>query len=497
VDQSKLSVGQYQGTVTVTAANASGSPATVSVNLTVTAGTISAPSATLTFTQVAGGPAPQPQTVAVTGSPGPINFSLTTSAQNNGTWLTASTGSPAASSGTTPASVQVAVSAGSLTPGTYTGTVTITAPGATGSPISIPVVLNVVSAQTLSAAPTSLSFSYVLGASAPAAQTVQVTTSGNGQFAAAVKTTDGGKWLQATPASGSTPGVLSVSIDPQGLAAGSYTGTITITSPSALSAATVNVSLSVTSVPTPVIVAIKDAASYASGGVAPGENIVIGGTGIGPATLVGLQLDAKGTVSTNVAGTQVLFDNVPAPIVYVSSTQTSVMVPFEVAGHTTTQVQVVYQGAASAPMKVNVVALQPGIYAQNAQGTGPGAILNQDFTINGSTAPAAKGSYIAVYMTGIGQTQPGGTTGAVAPLTAAGQKVSLLPVTATVGGVPVPASSVAYAGTAPGYVEGVIQVNLQIPATAASGAQPLVITFVSSTSSVSFSTQAGITVQVR
>ena len=324
---------------------------------------------------------------------------------------------------------------------------------------------------------------------------MQVTTSGNGQFSASTKTTDGGTWLQVAPASGSTPAVLSVSINPQGLTAGSYTGTISITSPSALATATVNVSLSVISIPTPVIAAIKDAASYASGGVAPGENIVIGGTGIGPTALVGLQLNPNGTVSTNVAGTQVLFDNVPAPIVYVSNTQTSVMVPYEVAGHTTTQVQVVYQGVASAPASYNVVALQPGIYAQNAQGSGPGAILNQDFTVNGPASPAAKGSYVAVYMTGIGQTQPGGTTGAVTPNTVAGQKISLLPVTATVGGVPVP--SIAYAGTAPGFVEGVIQVNLQIPAAASSGAQPLVITFGTSTSAVSFSTQTGITVQVQ
>jgi len=257
------------------------------------------------------------------------------------------------------------------------------------------------------------------------------------------------------------------------------------------------VSLTVVAIPTPVLTAIKNAASYASGAIAPGENIVLGGTGIGPAALAGLQLTSAGAVSTVVAGTQVLFDNVPAPIVYASSTQTSVIVPFEVSGRATTQVVVMYQGAASAPLTYNVVQAQPGIYATNQQGSGPGAILNQDFSVNGPNSPAPKGSYVAVYLTGMGQTSPQGLTGGVAPLTASGQKMSLLPVTATVGGVPVPTTAVAYAGTAPGFVEGVIQVNLQIPAAAASGADQLVITFGASNTAASFSTQTGITVEVQ
>src|SRR5205814_8085706 len=159
--------------ITVTSPGAGNSPATVPVTLTVSAGTISAAPASLTFGQIAGGAAPAAQSVTVSGTPGPINFTVSASAGgtgNDGTWLTAT---PA--SGTTNATVQVSVSAGSLPPAAYTGTVTITGAGATGSPISIPVTFNVAQPQTLTAAPAPRSVSYTIGLAAPHGQTMQLT----------------------------------------------------------------------------------------------------------------------------------------------------------------------------------------------------------------------------------------------------------------------------------------------------------------------------------
>jgi uncharacterized protein (TIGR03437 family) len=100
---------------------------------------------------------------------------------------------------------------------------------------------------------------------------------------------------------------------------------------------------------------------------------------------------------------------------------------------------------------------------------------------------------VSVYMTGEGQTNPGGVNGAVAPNTAAGLKNPLLqPVTATVGGL---AASVKYAGSAPGFVNGAMQVNVEIPANAPSGPQVIVITL--GATGASFSTQGGVTVAVQ
>jgi len=498
VDGSKLTTGTYNGAVTVTAPNAGGSPATINVTLTVTPGTISAPTTTLSFSQIAGGSAPAAQTVAVSGTAG-LNFTVgaTVTTPANGTWLTATVGSGTATSGTTPANVSVSVNAGSLAAGTYSGTVTITSAGSSGSPINIPVSLTVAAPVTLAASPGSLSYTYVIGTLAPSAQNIQLTASAAAQFTATATTSTGGSWLVVTPASGTAgpSATVSVSINPAALTvAGSYTGTVTFSSPSALTTAKVNVTLAVVAVPTPVITGIQNVASYTTGAVSPGENIVIYGTGVGPSTLGGLQLTSSGTVATIVSGTQVYFDANPAPIVYVSANQTSVIVPVEVAGRTTTQITVVNQGVASSPLTYNVVAATPGIYTQNMAGSGPGSILNQDYSVNGPNKPAAKGSYIQVYLTGTGNTTPALVTGAVNPASGSGLKKSLITYTATVGGMDAP---VVYQGTAPGLVEGVMQFNIQVPANAPSGTQPIVISSGTSAGGVAYSTQQGVTVQVQ
>jgi uncharacterized protein (TIGR03437 family) len=488
-DGSKLTAGTYTGFITVTGVGPNGSPvagnpATVQVTLVVTAGTVSATPASLTFTQAVGGSAPPAQAVTVSGTPSPINFTVGATASGLGTWLTAN---PA--SGSTPGTIQVSASAGTLAVGQYNGTVTITAPSASGSPISIPVTLNVVAGQVITATPATLAFSYVIGTAVPAALQVQAATTGNSiPLSMTASTKDGANWLSVTPATAATPATLSVAVSPLTLAAGIYTGTVTINSPNASTPATVAVTLTVLVVPKPVISAIANAASFANGPVAPGENIVIFGAGIGPATLVGLHV-TNGVVDTSVGNTRVLFDGVVSPVIYASATQTSVMVPYGVAGRTSTNVQVEFLGVQSNPIAFTLVQTTPGIYTLNQAGNGPGATLNQDGSVNGPGKPAARGSVVAVYMTGEGQTTPGGADGAVIPIDGSGLKKPSLVVTATIGGVSAP---VLYAGSAPGIVSGVMQVNVQIPAGApAGGAVPLVVT-VGTTPS-----QSGVTVAVQ
>jgi len=487
-DGSKLTAGTYTGFITVTGVGPNGSPvagnpATVQVTLVVAAGTVSAAPASLTFTQAVGGSAPPAQAVTVSGTPSPINFTVGAAASGGGTWLTAT---PA--SGSTPGTIQVSASAGTLAVGQYTGTVTITAPSASGSPISIPVTLNVVAGQVITATPAALAFNYVIGTAVPAAQQVQAATTGNSiPLSMTASTKDGANWLSVTPATAATPATLTVAVSPLTLAAGIYTGTVTINSPNASTPATVAVTLTVLVVPKPVIAAIANAASFANGPVAPGENIVIFGAGIGPATLVGLHV-TNGVVDTSAGNTRVLFDGVVSPVIYASATQTSVMVPYGVAGRTSTNVQVEFLGVQSNPIAFTLVQTTPGIYTLNQAGNGPGATLNQDGSVNGPGKPAAKGSVVAVYMTGEGQTTPVGADGAVIPIDGSGLKKPSLVVTATIGGVSAP---VLYAGSAPGIVSGVMQVNVQIPAGAVSGTNALLVT-VGTTPS-----QSGVTVAVQ
>jgi uncharacterized protein (TIGR03437 family) len=482
---SNLPAGIYPGQVTVSAPNTA--PVNVPVTFTVNAGTISASPTSLSFTEAAGTSTAATQTVTVTATPSTLTYgvSVTMASGASASWLSAAIG----------ANGTVTVSAGSaaLAAGSYTGSVVITGSGATGSPITIPVTLTVVPAQSLAVSPSSLTFNYVLNASAPAAQTATLTSSGgSAPFTITTKTADGGTWLQVTPTSGTTPATLAFSIVTTGLAAGNYSATVTIASTSATQTATLMVSMTVAAVPTPTIGGVANAGSYVTGSVAPGENIVIFGTGLGPATLAGLQVTSSRSVATTVANTQVTFDGIAAPVVYVSATQTSVIVPFEIAGRTTTTLQVSYYGIKSAAISYNVSAAVPGVYTQNSQGTGPGSILNQNYTVNGSSQPAAAGSYVAVYLSGTGNTAPPGTTGAVIPNNGTGLKTIALKVSATIGGLP---ANVAYSGSAPGDVEGVMQVNVQIPSGLTSGAQPILITLGSG--GTTYVTQSGVTVQVQ
>ncbi len=77
--------------------------------------------------------------------------------------------------------------------------------------------------------PGSLQFASEIGQPAPAGQTVRV-TSGTGQILI-WNATPSAPWLVALPLSGSTPGPTTVTVDPTGLPAGTYTGNILFTGP--------------------------------------------------------------------------------------------------------------------------------------------------------------------------------------------------------------------------------------------------------------------------
>jgi uncharacterized protein (TIGR03437 family) len=101
-------------------------------------------------------------------------------------------------------------------------------------------------------------------------------------------------------------------------------------------------------------------------------------------------------------------------------------------------------------------------------------------------------------MTGEGQTTPGGVNGAIAPVNVpVPWKQPPLKATATVGSSPALPAVVQYYGSAPGLVSGVMQVNVQIPATAPTGALPIVITLTDPATGFSYSTQGQVTVSVQ
>jgi len=217
--------------------------------------------------------------------------------------------------------------------------------------------------------------------------------------------------------------------------------------------------------PTPVITleGVTNGASFARGGVAPGEIVTIFGTGLGPDAIAYAHYESV-YLGTYAGSTLVYFDDVPAPMIYGLAPQVSTIVPYFVNG--TTRVRVEYQGRSSNEVVVPVVATAPGIFRSGSQAQG--VIVNQDYSFNSDKSPAPRGSIITLFETGEGQTVPSGLDG-------------ILP---QVGQWPKPAGAVRVLfGDVAGDLQfsgltyaGVMQVNVRVPDNAPTGPSvPLVI----------------------
>jgi uncharacterized protein (TIGR03437 family) len=218
----------------------------------------------------------------------------------------------------------------------------------------------------------------------------------------------------------------------------------------------------------PILGSVVGAGSGAPSAISPGEIISLYGSGIG-ATPSGPLLDATGKVATTLAGTQVLIGNIAAPLIYESSGQVNAIVPYEVGTTGTATVQLVAAGLQTAAWAIPLAPSAPSIFTLSGSGLGPGAIVNQDGSINSPSNPAPRGTAIQIYATGGGQTSPVSSTGSVAQSAA---NLSL-PVTLMIGGVN---AQILYAGNAPGEVEGVIQINAIISQSSATGIAPVILT---------------------
>ena len=208
---------------------------------------------------------------------------------------------------------------------------------------------------------------------------------------------------------------------------------------------------------TPLISSVVNSASFLPGAVAPGELVTIYGANLGPTYAEQGIVDSVHVLDNSIEATQVFVDGIAAPILYVSPSQINLVIPFGVSG-TSTQIQIVYQGQPTASTTVPVQAASPALFSLNSSGGGPGAILNQDGTVNSSSNAAAPGSVVVLYATGAGLTTPASVDGLLAT---APYPMPNLPVSVTIDGVP---AQILYAGAAPGQIGGVLQINVVVPA---------------------------------
>ncbi len=251
-----------------------------------------------------------------------------------------------------------------------------------------------------------------------------------------------------TLASGRLPDLLTLGSD--GVLSGvpSETGQFAFTvrvADGAGATATAALSLTINLAP-PVILSggIVNAASFTGGAIAPGEIITVFGGPFGERAVRVFTLDANGRVPTRIAGTRLLIDGVPAPLLYVASGQLSAIVPYGISGKATVPVALEAEGLVGPAVQANVASSAPAIFTLDSSGKGAAAALvTQDV--------------ITLYVTGEGLLQPRPIDGAVVaePLPR-----PVLPVRVLLGGRD---AEVLYAGGAPGLVVGLMQVNVRVP----------------------------------
>lgn len=251
--------------------------------------------------------------------------------------------------------------------------------------------------------------------------------------------------------------------------------------------------------------------------VSPREIVSIFGQNLGPSTVSTATPTATPPSTTLVYptswnGVQVAFTwvdpvtstatTVLAPIIMTSLNQINVAVPKEIGSLVGTAnpvatIQVTNGSAPPAGSTVTVVAEDPGIFTFAGLGQGPGAILNYDSsgvpTINSTKNAASRGSAIAIFVTGMGElSDPTWANGAVLPSTGGAVKLADGTCRVDIDGQP---AVVTYAGSSPGAVAGLVQVNAIVPPTARTG-QAIVITVSIGATASARRSQPGVTFAV-
>jgi uncharacterized protein (TIGR03437 family) len=171
----------------------------------------------------------------------------------------------------------------------------------------------------------------------------------------------------------------------------------------------------------------------------------------------------------SLAGTQVLLENQPVPILYASGSQINVQVPYETNVNVPQHLVVQRSGAVSAAFAIQVASVQPAIFIQNA--AGQGAIVNSATNVVATPANPVKAGtdVITIYCTGLGPTNPSVATGAAAT---APSYITTQGITATIGGQN---ATLYYAGLTPSF-PGLYQINALVPAGVSGDAVPVVVT---------------------
>jgi uncharacterized protein (TIGR03437 family) len=219
---------------------------------------------------------------------------------------------------------------------------------------------------------------------------------------------------------------------------------------------------------------VVNAASFAPK-LAPGALATIFGTNLASGTAQASSLP----LPTSLGGSQVTVGGIAAPLLYVSPAQINFQVPFEAPRSGSGPVVVSNNGTPSAAQMASMAEYAPGIftYAPDATTIAPVIVHSSNNALVTPANPAAANEVLIIYSTGVGHFDHPPATGSPA-LSSPLANAAVMP-TVTVGGVP---AQVQFAGLTPGFV-GLVQINVQLPASLPPGASlPLVVAFGSASS---------------
>lgn len=213
--------------------------------------------------------------------------------------------------------------------------------------------------------------------------------------------------------------------------------------------------------------AVVNAGSFQEEPVAPGQIASVFGQNLGPAQLEVFQLNQQGQVDETLGDVMVLFDGYPGRVLSASSNQVNVIVPTAVGGDSA-ELLVLNGRGRSTLYPIAVAPFAPSVFTLDGSGRGQAAALNSNGTVNGNSNPARFSTVVTLFATGLGPVEPPYEAGKVAdearPLQA--------DIQVFIGGVE---ADVLYAGSAPGLVAGVTQINVRVLATMPKGPQDVVI----------------------
>jgi uncharacterized protein (TIGR03437 family) len=220
---------------------------------------------------------------------------------------------------------------------------------------------------------------------------------------------------------------------------------------------------------------VNDAHFLATVPVAPGSAAALFTDPITSQTQVGTIPLPK-----TLAGFQVLInDTLVAPLYAVTPAQTNFQVPSATPlGTNRIAIESAATGELIAGTTFSVGSVEPGLFSLASSGAGPGAIFNQDGSINGASNAAPRGTVVSLFGTGQGPISPTVPDGQAAPSGPLAYTVTIPATTASAcdsspQGICVAfgnsvLGTITFSGMAPGWV-GLWQINVQIPSNAPTG----------------------------